>query len=209
MDAEKVLNYLSMVSNKNIALNIVMHLVVFAAILAVFIIKKQSIKRILIDGSLLVLFLSVTINALIYGNPFHLITFLILSLLAGFELFVKKNEFKIPQVNINTFIAVTLIVIGVWYPEFVNANKLQLLILSPVGIVPCPTLLVTIGLLSLSFPHVNKLQYTVTIVMGILFGVIGTFIFKVYFDVALLAAVAYGIVNLFRLRAQDKILPRM
>lgn len=204
MDAEKILTYLSMVSNKSIVLNLAMHIVVFAAVISMFIAKNEKVRKIIINSSITILFLSVTINALIYGNPFHLITFLTLSIFAGVEIFIEKNKFKVPRVNINTIVSFALIAIGLWYPEFVNASKLQLLFLSPVGIVPCPTLLAAIGLLSLSYPQVNKLQYSITIVVGMVFGIIGTFVFKVYLDAVLLIAVGYGLINLYTLKAQNK-----
>lgn len=204
MDSEKILTYLSMISNKSIMLNLIMHIVVLAAVISVFVIKKEKVRKAIVNSSITILFLSVTINALIYGNPFHLIAFLTLSVFAGVELFTGKNKFKVPRMNINTIVSFALIAIGLWYPEFVNASKLQLLILSPVGIVPCPTLLAAIGILGLSFPQVNKPQYSITIAAGMVFGIIGTFAFKVYLDSALLIAVVYGLINLYIVKSQNK-----
>ncbi len=204
MDAEKMLNYLTTVSNKATALNLIMHLVVITAILTMFFVKNEKVRKTIVNSSILVLVLSVASNALINGNPFHIITFLILSVITGYVLFTKKSDFIVPQMSIRTLISFIFIAIGFWYPEFVNANKFELLFISPLGIVPCPTLLSVIGLLSLSYPKINKLQYSATIALGIIYGIIGTFVFKVYLDIALLIASAYGLINLYQFKSQRK-----
>ncbi|KJS87140.1 MAG: hypothetical protein JM58_05225 [Peptococcaceae bacterium BICA1-8] len=61
------------------------------------------------------------------------------------------------------------------------------------GIIPCPTLLTALGLLTLAHPSSNKIQLAVTIFMGLVYGIIGTFILKVYLDITLLAVVLYSL----------------
>jgi len=101
-----------------------------------------------------------------------------------------------PGLNFNTVISLIFIFIGFWYPEFVKADPLSLLIVSPVGTIPCPTLLTCLGALNLSIPHVNRVQYIAALVLGIFYGLVGVFFLKVYLDIALIALVLYSLYNL-------------
>ncbi|MEN6348649.1 MAG: hypothetical protein ABFD08_04515 [Syntrophomonas sp.] len=74
---------------------------------------------------------------------------------------------------------------------------IQLLVFSPVGIIPCPTLLATLGLRTLVYPGTGKVQYAIAIFMGFVYGIIGTFVFKVYLDAALLALAIFAVYNFF------------
>lgn len=196
MDSNRILNYLSMVSNKNIAVNLLAHLVVIASIVCIYFIKDMKVKKGVFNGTVLALFLSVTINAVIYGNPFHAITFGVMAAAAGIELVKGKNQVSIPQKGTNTVIAFVFMFIGLWYPEFVKVNMAASLLLSPVGIAPCPTLLTVLGMLNLYYPKVNKLQFAVTVFFGVVYGIIGTFVFKVYLDLSLIGIAAYSIYNM-------------
>jgi len=86
---------------------------------------------------------------------------------------------------------------GFWYPEFVNKNGIELLIASPLGVIPCPTMLTTLGLLTLVSPSINRIQYTITLVFGLIYGIIGVFVFNVYLDITLLVLVFYSGMNYF------------
>jgi len=193
VNAQTVLNYLEMVANNNLLVNSSMHIVALIALAAVFIVKKDIVKRLIFQSAVSTLFLSVTINALLFGNPFHAATFGILAITSLVELFKGKNAIRISTNIWNVVIGFLFVFIGLWYPEFVNKNLLLLLFVSPAGIIPCPTLLVALGLLTLIFPKVNRVQYAVTTAMGIIYAVIGVFVFKVYLDITLLALVLYAI----------------
>ncbi|MBC2579676.1 hypothetical protein [Clostridium sp. DJ247] len=91
MDSINMLNYLSMVSNKNIFLNICMHLLVVFAIVSVYLLKNIKAKKYIFNGTVLVLLLSVTINAVVYGNPFHAVTFGILTVILTVTLIEQYN----------------------------------------------------------------------------------------------------------------------
>jgi len=196
MNSVNILNYLSMVSNKNIFLNISMHLIVLIAIVSIYLLKDLKTKKYIFNGAVLVLFLSVTINAVVYGNPFHTVTFGILAITSAVEMFKGKNNVSAPQMGIKTIIAFIFILFGLWYPEFVNAGIFEHLVVSPVGIVPCPTLITALGMLNLYYPNVNKMQYVTTVILGIVYGFIGTFTFGVYLDIVLFGIVAFSIYNI-------------
>lgn len=200
MDKSSLLEYLSRISNNNLVLNIGIHLLIIASIVAIYLLKNVKIKKYVFNSLILALFLSVTINAIIYGNPFHAITFGIMTLMAVYELIKGENHVDIPQNDIRTIIAFIFIFLGFWYPEFAKTNILGDLILSPAGIVPCPTLLTALGLLSLYYPKVNKQQFIVTVFFGIVYGLIGTFVLGVYLDISLIGVVILAVFNMINYR---------
>jgi len=192
MNEREILNYLEMLANNSLWVNFSMHILVLMALSAIFVVTKENLRRWIFQVSVSTLLLSVTINALVFGNPFHAVTFGILTLTALVQLFVSKETIQIAESKWIIAIALFFIFMGLWYPEFVDGNVLMLLAVSPVGVIPCPTLLTTIGLLILIMPSVNRSQYVITIMMGIVYGVIGVFVFKVYLDITLLILALYG-----------------
>jgi len=192
MDASSMLDYLSMVANKNLGLNMAAHLAVIVAIASLYLLKDLKVKKYIFNGTILALFLSVTVNAIIYGNPFHVLTFGILAVMAAVELIRGKNQVDTPKKSINTIIAYGFVFIGLWYPEF-SDSMFKALLLSPVGMLPCPTLITVLGMLNLYSPNISKLQFVVTVLLGTVYGVIGTFRFGVYLDVWLIVIVIYSI----------------
>ena len=196
MDSVNILNYLTMVSNENLALNFSMHIVTLLAVAMMYFIKTSKVKGILFYGSILTLYLSVAINAFVFGNPFHLVTFGALGIFTLVALLRGKGDELNPVKGPNTIIALLFIIIGFWYPEFVKASALNLFMLSPLGIVPCPTMLVSLGLMTLCYPKVNMPLYIAAIVSAVIYGVIGTFKFGVYLDITLLLLVIYSVCRL-------------
>lgn len=196
MESINMVNYLSMISNKNIFINIFMHLLVIGAIVSLYILKNSKFKKYIINGTVLALFLSIIINAIIYGNPFHAITFAILAGITLFVLIKSKNKFNKPKKGVNTMISFVFIILGLWYPEFVDGNILAQFLVSPLGIVPCPTLITVLGILNLFYPNLNKVQFVVIVFFGIVYGIIGTFIFKNYYDLLLIGISIYSLCNI-------------
>ena len=92
MNPESVLNYLAMVSNQNIYLNLIMHVITFLSIPSILLLKNIRMQKAVFNGLLFILTLTVTVNALINGNPFHLVTFAILLIIALIELVMGKNQ---------------------------------------------------------------------------------------------------------------------
>ena len=78
-------------------------------------------------------------------------------------------------------------------------NIVLSLLFAPLGIVPCPTLLTIGGILNLYPGKVNKGLFIYTIILIIVYGVIGTFVFKVYYDFLLLLLATFSILNLRRI----------
>lgn len=199
MDTKNLIEYLIMVSNNNLYLNLGMHLIVIASLVSIFLLKELKLRQYVLESTLLVLFMFVTINAVIFGNPFHAITFGIMSITAGYIFTKIKKETGTTwelRMNVRTVITLILIALGLWYPELTNVNIFQSALLSPVGVIPCPTLITTLGLMNLFIPFVNKKQFFITIFFGVIYGFIGTFKLGVNFDIILICAVLFSLFNI-------------
>lgn len=204
MNAQGILNYLEMLANNSLWVNFSMHILALMALFALFVVTEENLRRWIFQATVSILLLSVTINALVFGNPFHAVTFGILALAALVQLFWRKENIQITESKWMIAIALAFIFMGLWYPEFVDKNALMLLAVSPVGVIPCPTLLTTLGLLMLIMPSVDRFHYVITIIMGIVYGVIGVFVFKVYLDITLLILALYAGFLYFKDRSQAK-----
>ena len=208
MDTENILNYLINISNANLLLNLLNHFIIYFALILFFVLRfigKIKAARIVRNVSVILLILSIIGNALYYGNPFHLITFSVI--LMFFIIFQKKalkeNEnFATNKQNDIKDIAIIIIsaifiFLGVFYPEFVEVSIPQYLLFAPVGIVPCPTLLVILGFFNLTLTKSDKKTEIAFIILTCVYAIIGTFIFKVYLDITLILLAIFSIINLF------------
>ncbi|MBP2652518.1 MAG: hypothetical protein H6Q73_87 [Firmicutes bacterium] len=193
MSEVNILNYLETVSNQNLWLNFSIHLLVIIAVSVILFSGKRNCQHRIVDGVILLLFTSVAVNAVVYGNPFHFITFAFLAIFAILELYKSKNEFYVLNLNVRCIVAITFVIIGFWYPEFVKTTPAALILFSPAGIIPCPTLLITLGMLTLAYPKVNMTQYTITALLGFCYGLIGVFKLNVSIDVALILLAGYAL----------------
>ncbi|MEN6351059.1 MAG: hypothetical protein ABFD08_16900 [Syntrophomonas sp.] len=192
MNTPTILIYLEMVANSDLSINLAMHVTVLAALAAVLMIKGEWAKRYLFHFSIWMLFTSVTIRAITFGNPFHAVTFGVLGVLAFMHLVLNNMEIEPSGNKVQTAVALFFILIGLWYPEFVHKNLGAMLLYSPMGVIPCPTLLATLGLMTLVYRGSGKLLYGTTIIIGFVYGIIGTFVLGVYLDAALLILSLYA-----------------
>lgn len=196
MDTNNLVQYLVMVSNSNLLLNFGMHLLILVSVLSVFLLKSGKARKYAVKGTILVLFATVAANAIIYGNPFHAITFGIMTVMTALVLIKDQNEMKVPRLGIRTIASLFFVLLGIWYPELVKTNILGSILLSPVGMVPCPTLITALGLLGLAHPVAYKKYYMALVFFGMVYGFIGTFKLGVWFDLYLIAAVIFTVGNM-------------
>lgn len=131
----------------------------------------------------IILLVSVTTIAVLNGNPFHVITFAITTILilifsiwgykkTNVETSVSHNEHIILLLKIFSAI---LLFIGIFYPEFTDVSMPKFLLYAPVGIVPCPTLLTTLGFMNLNAKNKDRAPLIVLAVMSSIYGIIGFF----------------------------------
>lgn len=194
MDSQKILEYLGNVSNNSLMHNFTLHLITLGLLLIYIFSMKAKWRTTAMNCIVAVLTLSVTATAFINGNYFHVLTFLILSVISVIELFIRKNEYAQFKLNFTTVISFAFILIGLWYPEFVTVSKLKCLLFSPVGIVPCPTILVILGITSLKKSKTNSLQQITVLTLGLIYGIIGTFKLRVYLDITLIAGIIFAFI---------------
>ena len=206
MNPESILDAVRAAANTSLVVNLIMHLLVLAAVLSLFLVTDTKTKRYIFDGTLFILATSVAIMSIVSGNPFNLITFVVIAIVSVVEVIRRENQISRPTLNFNSIVCFVFILVGFVYPEFVNANAVVLPIVSPLGAIPCATLLVILGMLNLLVPQVNKTQFIVITVLGLFYGVTGVFQLKVYLDIALLILVFYSLYN-FRFVVGKKKLP--
>jgi hypothetical protein len=179
-----ILSSLQFLANEYVDLSIAWHvLVVFVLVLAIYN-KKLSGK--LSYGICGFLFLSVSLMAAVVINPFNFVIFLALAFVfLRKSVFQSHSELYLRRQTFNEASAYILILSGLVYPHFLSGNVLLYLIAAPIGIIPCPTLLVTSGFMLLfSITH-TKLHY-VLIAVNVFYGVIGVFFLGVALDVMLI-----------------------
>lgn len=205
MDTKNMVDYLTMIANTNLYLNFGLHLFIISSLGFMFLLKGSNIKQYVIGGSILILFLSVTVNAMIFGNPFHAITFGILLMTSGYMLVLMRKISMTWEWRTNfwTVISVFIIFLGLWYPELANVNRVESLLLSPVGVIPCPTLITALGIMNLFSTFINRKLFFITIVFSMMYGFIGSFRFGVYFDIILICAALLSLSTLFIKRVKN------
>ena len=84
-------------------------------------------------------------------------------------------------------IGIIMIIFGLIYPHFIETTSiLKYLYASPVGLIPCPTLSILIGIVLL-FNGLGSQSITLTfIAFGLFYGIFGVFKLAVYLDLFLI-----------------------
>ncbi len=202
MDKTIILNYIQSVAGKYPVLSIALHVMVIALTILFFIPAFKQ-KRFVYNGALSVLFTSVAVIACINDNPFNGGVFVILLGFVIVEFFRRRNEIVTVSfsrhtwgTNVKNALCLAFIFLGLLYPHFVNVSPILFIFLSPFGIIPCPTLTVTMGLLNLFYPRVSKGVYTATTLMALFYGITGVFLLQVYMDIPLMLIAVYSLYNL-------------
>ena len=143
LKAQEILNGLQNIVNEYGIFAIIWHVIFYALIIAL-VAKWQPSNRLL--GTLLFIpLLSVAIFAWISGNPFNGTLFSILSILIFiFGLKASTQPINISQL-VYLIVGILMVVFGLVYPHFIDNSLIKHLYLSPVDLIPCPTLSIIIG----------------------------------------------------------------
>jgi hypothetical protein len=161
--------------------------VVFGALLLGLAVGWRPSRR-LLAGGLALSALSVGVMASLAGNPFNAVVF------AALALAMAASARQLPAGSIQTAsrpivaAGIALAAFGLIYPHFSPAASwLTLLIVAPLGLIPCPTLSMLIGI-TLIARHFDSKAWTALVSGASLFyGLVGVFVLGVRIDVALIA----------------------
>jgi hypothetical protein len=194
---EEILNGLAGIANDYTIVAIIWHLVLLLFIILLFIGKRPQKKY---TGIFLTLpFISVGIIALLAGNPFNAVVFLVLSfilLLYALKLPAENIELKL---NLSGIFGIIMVAFAWVYPHFFEYESLiKYLYASPIGLIPCPTLILVIGF-TLLFQGIGSRRWILVLTLiGLYYGITGLISLKVWIDAGLvLGALVLGS-NLFR-----------
>lgn len=182
---EEILFKLTELSNTWRPLAIFWH-VYFAAFSIALISGVRPSKR--LTGVLLALpFLSVSILAWSILNPVNGMAFTVISILLIW-VSVKLPHEKVQTAPLSAMIpGVLMFVFGWIYPHFLDASSsLSFLYSSPVGIVPCATLSIGIGLVMILGSLGSRKVSLILGISGILYGITGVVQLGVTIDLILL-----------------------
>jgi hypothetical protein len=183
LKAQEILNGLQNIVNGYSVFAVIWHVIFYALIIALLA-KWQPTNRLL--GTLMFLpLLSVAILAWISGNPFNGTLFSILSILILiFGLKASTQPINMAQL-VYLVIGVLMVVFGLIYPHFIDNSLIKHLYLSPVGLIPCPTLSILIGFVLIFNGFGSQSINLIFIIFGLFYGIFGVLKLAVYVDLVL------------------------
>ncbi len=184
LKAQEILNGLQNIVNEYGIFAIIWHVIFYALIIAL-VAKWQPSNRLL--GTLLFIpLLSVAIFAWISGNPFNGTLFSILSILIFiFGLKASTQPINISQL-VYLIVGILMVVFGLVYPHFIDNSLIKHLYLSPVGLIPCPTLSIIIGFVLIFNGFGSQTINLILIIFGLFYGIFGVLKLAVYVDLVLI-----------------------
>ncbi len=194
---EQILEGLQRISTQFTGLALLWHIAAGALLIAIAAGRRPSRRTM---GILLTLpLLSVSLLAWLDGNPFNGSMFAVLAA----ALLVIAWRFAKDFVSVDTkwkYAAVIIIAFAWAYPHFPAGTGIwHYLLTAPLGLVPCPTLSMVIGVTMLLGGLGSKSWTRVLGAAGILYGSFGAFRLGVTVDIVLLAAA----ILLFALPTRD------
>jgi hypothetical protein len=196
--AEQILSNLSVIANTWWMLAVFWHLY-FGVVIFLLIVGVRYYKR--AAGILLLLpFISVSIIAWIYFNPFNGLVYALVSIVMLFASLKLPSE-KVRIAPLWMFIpGIIMFAFGWIYPHFLGASSfVPYLYSSPVGLIPCATLTIVIGSLLILNGLQSRLILFLLGITGLFYGLTGVFKLRVGIDIVLLlGAIVTLAVGIFR-----------
>ncbi len=186
---EQILAGLKTIANSWTILAIIWH-VFFGAIIIAVILGKMPKKR--QTGFMLILsYISVTVAAWRFGNPFNGVVFGLITVVAiviGVKMQCRRAELSPLGFRLA---GAAMILFGWAYPHFLEtASFVPYLYSAPTGLIPCPTLSIAIGLV-LVLNGLGSFSYSLLLaIAGLFYGVFGAFRLGVGIDAVLIAGAA-------------------
>ncbi|MHB8094558.1 MAG: hypothetical protein ACYDH0_06410 [Candidatus Aminicenantales bacterium] len=180
-----ILNGLTAIADRMVWLAVVWHIIIGAEVVGLIAGWRPSRK---LAATLLALpLVSVGILALVFGNPFNGILFLVFSgLLAWFGLHLPND--KPSRAPLWSFAFGVVMIAFAWiYPHFVPGSSwLKYLYAAPTGLIPCPTLSLVVGFALLTRGFSSRAWSLALVVIGLFYGLFGALRLGVRIDFLLL-----------------------
>jgi len=180
----EILEGLATISNNFTFVSIIWH-IIFAVAIAALITGWRPPRR-LAAAALAVPLLSVSIFAWIHHNPFNGIVFLLFALLLIIVGLRLPNE-KVRAAPAWGFVIGILLVIFGWvYPHFLESGSwFEYLYAAPTGLIPCPTLSISIGFALLANGMSSRAWSLLLAFVGLFYGLFGALRLEVRLDIGL------------------------
>ena len=191
---EDIKNGLQKIVNDYSTFAIIWHIIFYLLIAAIILFWNPSNRLLALVMCLPVL--SVSIFAWITGNPFNGSIFLLAVILLGiFGLNMESHPIAYSQPSY-VIAGIIIIAFGLVYPHFIKPDFiLKYFYLSPVGLIPCPTLSVIIGF-ALVFNGFNSQPMTlIFIIIGLFYGIFGVLKLRVYLDMFLIFGLLFLLIK--------------
>ena len=181
---DEILSNLKAIANDFSILAIIWHIILYAALIAL--IAKWAPTNKQLGILICILLTSVAIMAWINSNPFNGTLFSIATALC-LILIIRTAPNVLSYSQLPFMVSgILMIAFAMVYPHFVNTNAyFTYLYQSPVGLIPCPTLSIIIGLLLVYSGFGSAPILIVFIVFGYFYGLFGVFKLGVLLDLFL------------------------
>jgi hypothetical protein len=183
---ESILSWASAVANDWRWLAMGWH-IALAALLIVLVSGRYPTRRLL--GFVLALpVISVAMLAWVSRNPFNALSFTMLGVLLVRAARYQSQVTAVPASSGWVLAGAGLLAVGWTYPHFLTTDTWTAYVYaSPFGLLPCPTLLVVIGI-TVMFGGLYSTTWSIPLfAAGVLYGLIGVFILQVSLDIWLLS----------------------
>ena len=189
----EILSGLTATANQHIGLALTWHVVLAVVFSALFLGWKPSSRQ--AGGFLSLLPFSVATAAWVSGNPFNAAALGVLAVVLAWTSFAHRPV--VTALGMPWFGA-ALIAYGWCYPHFLESQPLiAYAVAAPLGLVPCPTLALLIGL-ALRKPRLFSGPWLMALVAaGAFYGAVGVLRLVVYLDVGLFVG-AMALLRVFR-----------
>lgn len=182
--SQQILDALTATANEWVSIAIIWHMLIASTLIALaggWRPTDRSAMRLLA-----LLPASVAAFSLLGGNPFNAITFLALT---AALLSLAQHELAEPIERSATWSwtgGIFMLAFGWTYPHFLHAHPIAYLVAAPVGLVPCPTLAVLIGLALLHGDRLSRATRLTLASFALFYGLFGIFRLGVTLDAGLL-----------------------
>jgi len=194
----QILDDLTAAANQAIPIAIAWHVVLALILLTVVLGRRPAIgSAMMLSAALL---LSVAVIAYTTDNPFNAILFALLAVLAAaFALTVPRRPMRTGP-DWMSALGIAMMAIGWTYPHFLDGNPALYLIAAPLGVVPCATLYMIVGITLVGGGLRHRAWTLALAVLTVAYGVIGVARLGVYLDIFLVAGAAGLVVAALRHR---------